>query len=75
VPGHPICGIAPVLARSEPIQIGTGAFLRRFSRMTNTELLDQSFIAWSVLERSGELGDPESTAQFLFGKINSMMVH
>jgi hypothetical protein len=44
--------------------------------MTNTELLDQSFnIAWSVLEKSGELGKPEACAEFLFAKINSMMAH
>jgi hypothetical protein len=42
--------------------------------MTHAELLDQSFnIAWSVLERSGELGEPESCAHFLFGKISDMI--
>jgi hypothetical protein len=42
--------------------------------MTHTELLDQSFnIAWSVLDRSGDLGEPEACAEFLFGKINEMM--
>ena len=42
--------------------------------MTNIELLDQSFnIAWSVLERSGDLGPPDECADFLFGKINHMI--
>ena len=30
-------------------------------------------IAWSVLERSGELGDPKVTSHFLFEKIAEMM--
>jgi hypothetical protein len=42
--------------------------------MSDTELLDQSFnIAWSVLLRSGEIGDPDVSANFLFREIISMM--
>jgi hypothetical protein len=32
--------------------------------MTDTELFQQSFnIAWSVLQRTGELGEPNDTTQ------------
>ena len=42
--------------------------------MTDTELFEQSFsIAWSVLERTGELGEPNDTSRFLFDKIARMM--
>jgi len=42
--------------------------------MTETELFEQSFnIAWSVLERTGELGEPNATSRFLFDNITSMM--
>ena len=42
--------------------------------MTDTELFEQSFsIAWSVLERTGELGEPIDTSQFLFDNIARMM--
>jgi hypothetical protein len=42
--------------------------------MTDTDLLEQSFnIAWSVLERTGELGEPNATSRFLFDSIASMM--
>jgi len=42
--------------------------------MTETELFEQSFnIAWSVLERTGELGEPNATSRFLFDNIASMM--
>jgi hypothetical protein len=34
--------------------------------MSDTELFEQSFnIAWSVLERTGELGEPTATTRFL----------
>jgi hypothetical protein len=36
--------------------------------MTDTDLFEQSFnIAWSVLERTGELGEPNDTSQFSIG--------
>ena len=42
--------------------------------MTDSELRAQSFeIAWTVLEQSGDLGDPHSAAHFLLGKIDDMM--
>ena len=42
--------------------------------MTDTELFEQSFsIAWSVLERTGELGEPNDTSRFLFDNIARMM--
>ena len=45
-------------------------------RMTDTDLFEQSFsIAWSVLERTGELGEPNDTSQFLFNSIARMMRH
>jgi hypothetical protein len=38
--------------------------------MSDTQLLDESFdIAWSVLLRSGDLGDPDSSARFLFREL------
>jgi hypothetical protein len=38
--------------------------------MTDTELIEQSFqIAWSVLERTGELGEPNWSANFLLDEI------
>ena len=38
--------------------------------MTDSELIEQSFaIAWSVLERSGELGEPNWSANFLLDEI------
>ena len=38
--------------------------------MTDTDLIEQSFaIAWSVLEKSGELGDPNWSANFLLDEI------
>ncbi len=43
-------------------------------RMTDSELREQSFeIAWNVLERSGDLGDPLAAAHFLLGTIDRMM--
>jgi len=42
--------------------------------MTDTELFQQSFnIAWSVLERTGELGEPADTTRFLGNRIAGMM--
>jgi hypothetical protein len=42
--------------------------------MTDTEIFEQSFsIAWSVLERTGELGEPNDTSRFLFDSIARMM--
>jgi hypothetical protein len=42
--------------------------------MTDTDLFEQSFnIAWSVLERTGELGEPNDTSRFLFDNIACMM--
>jgi hypothetical protein len=42
--------------------------------MADTDLFEQSFnIAWSVLERAGELGEPMDTSRFLFDQIASMM--
>jgi hypothetical protein len=42
--------------------------------MTDTDLSEQCFnIAWSVLERTGELGEPDYTSRFLFDSIASMM--
>ena len=53
---------------------GTICFSVCFPLMTDTELFEQSFsIAWSVLERSGELGEPHDTSQFLFDDIAYMM--
>ena len=38
--------------------------------MTDTELIEQSFaIAWSVLEKTGELRDPNCSANFLLDEI------
>ena len=38
--------------------------------MTDTDLIEQSFaIAWSVLEKSGELRDPNWSANFLLDEI------
>lgn len=46
----------------------------RFICMTDTDLFEQSFnIAWSVLERAGELGEPNDTSRFLFDNIANMM--
>ena len=42
--------------------------------MTDTELFEQSFdIAWSVLQRTGELGEPNDASRFLFDNIAFMM--
>lgn len=42
--------------------------------MSDTQLFEQSFnIAWSVLQQSGELGEPNDASQFLFDNIVSMM--
>jgi hypothetical protein len=42
--------------------------------MTDTDLFEQSFnIAWSVLARTGELGEPNDTSQFLLNMIADMM--
>jgi hypothetical protein len=42
--------------------------------MTDTELFDQSFeIAWRVLQRTGELGEPNDASRFLFDNIAFMM--
>ena len=42
--------------------------------MSDTELFEQSFnIAWSVLQQSGELGEPNDASRFLFDNIASMM--
>ena len=38
--------------------------------MTDTELIEQSFaIAWSVLEKTGELRDPNWSANFFLDEI------
>jgi hypothetical protein len=38
--------------------------------MTDSELIEQSFeISWSVLEKSGELRDPNWSANFLLDEI------
>jgi hypothetical protein len=42
--------------------------------MTDADLFEQSFnIAWSVLARTGELGEPNDTSQFLLNMIADMM--
>ena len=42
--------------------------------MTDAELFEQSFnIAWNVLERTGELGEPAATTRFLGERIAGMM--
>jgi hypothetical protein len=42
--------------------------------MTDTKIFEQSFnIAWSVLERMGELGEPIDTTRFLGERITGMM--
>jgi len=42
--------------------------------MTDSDLFEQSFnIAWSVLERTGELGEPNDASRFLFENIANMM--
>jgi hypothetical protein len=42
--------------------------------MSDTELFEQSFnIAWSVLARTGELGEPIDTTRFLRERIAGMM--
>jgi hypothetical protein len=42
--------------------------------MTDFELIEQSFqIAWSVLERSGELGGRDETSEFLLDEIMALM--
>ena len=52
--------------------IGTSASRICSSRMSETELKDQSFdIAWGVLLRSGDLGDPDASPKFLFREIVS----
>jgi hypothetical protein len=38
--------------------------------VTDTDVIEQSFaIAWSVLERTGELGEPNWSANFLLDEI------
>jgi hypothetical protein len=45
-----------------------------FIRMTDTDLFERSFnIAWSVLERTGELAEPNDASRFLFENIANMM--
>ena len=45
-----------------------------FIWMTDTDPFEQSFnFAWSVLERTGELGEPNDTSRFLFDNIANMM--
>jgi hypothetical protein len=42
--------------------------------MTDAELIEQSFqIAWSVLERTGELREPNWSANFLLDEIIAMV--
>lgn len=42
--------------------------------MPDTDLFEQSFnIAWNVLQRTGELGEPNDTSRFLLDNIASMM--
>lgn len=42
--------------------------------LTDVEIFEQSFgIAWSVLERTGELGDANETSHFLFEFIAGQM--
>jgi hypothetical protein len=42
--------------------------------MTDIELIEQSFqIAWGVLERIGELGEPNWSANFLLDEIIGML--
>ena len=42
--------------------------------MSDTELFQQSFsIAWSVLARAGELGEPTDTTRFLGERIADLM--
>jgi hypothetical protein len=42
--------------------------------MTDIELIEQSFqIAWGVLERTGELGEPNWSAKFLLDEIIGML--
>jgi hypothetical protein len=42
--------------------------------MTDIELIEQSFqIAWGVLERTGELGEPNWSANFLLDVIIGML--
>jgi hypothetical protein len=42
--------------------------------MTDTELIEQSFqIAWSVLEKTGELGDANWSANVLLDEIIGMV--
>ncbi|KRR17808.1 hypothetical protein CQ14_37585 [Bradyrhizobium lablabi] len=42
--------------------------------MTDTDLFEQFFnIAWSVLERMDELGEPNDTSRFLIDNIACMM--
>ena len=53
-----------------PFGLGTWQLRSRSPRMTDTELIEQSFqIAWSVLERTGELGEPNWSANFLLDEI------
>ena len=50
--------------------IGTRPFLR----MADIELIEQSFqIAWGVLERTGELTEPNWSANFLLDEIIGML--
>jgi hypothetical protein len=42
--------------------------------MTDTDLIEQSFaIAWNVLEKTGELGDANWSANFLLDEIMGMV--
>jgi hypothetical protein len=46
----------------------------RSPRMTDTELIEQSFqIAWSVLERTGELRDANWSTNYLLDEIIDMV--
>jgi hypothetical protein len=50
------------------------SFERPFLRMADIELIEQSFqIAWSVLERTGELREPNWSANFLLDEIIGML--
>jgi hypothetical protein len=54
--------------------VGTRWFTDSLYSMSDTELFEQSFnIAWSVLQRTGELGEPNDTSRFLLDNITGMM--
>ena len=60
-----------LLQSADRFHVGTYRFSIRFSTMTDTDLIEQSFaIAWSFLEKSGELGgDPNWSTNFLLDEI------